>query len=225
MPKHRRKQIVKKEDTSRIDVSFFNANQESALNVYKNNLVTILAGPAGTGKTFLAVAFALQDVLARKRRKIILTRPIVEAGESLGFLPGDFAEKVNPYMIPLFDCYQSLCPGYTTRNKIINDAIEIAPLAYMRGRTFHDSVCIFDEAQNATMPQLKLFVTRLGQNSKMIITGDPQQSDLSLKSGFVRFVDKLVGLDNIGIVRFSDADIVRNPVIASILERLEDVER
>jgi phosphate starvation-inducible PhoH-like protein len=167
------------------------------------------------------MAFALQDLLQRRKGKIILTRPIVEAGESLGFLPGDFNAKVNPYMVPLYDCYHTLCPGMTLKHKIIEQAFEVAPLAYMRGRTFNNAICIFDEAQNATRTQLKLFLSRFGHNSKIIVTGDPAQSDLGSASGLTGVMLQLEGLQGVGIVRFADSEIVRNPLVGSVLSRLE----
>jgi phosphate starvation-inducible PhoH-like protein len=215
------KVATREQSRASITIEFLTENQQLAYNAYHENAVTFLTGPAGTGKTFLAMAFALQDLLRKETQHIILTRPIVEAGESLGYLPGDFAEKVNPYMVPLYDVYHTLCPGATVRNKVIEQSFEVAPLAYMRGRSFHNSVCIFDEAQNATYSQLKLFLSRFGQNSKIIVTGDPRQSDLGNLSGLAEVVDKLEGLPGIGMVQFTKADVVRHPLISSILERLE----
>ncbi len=223
MPKRRRERQAEREQTrTTLTFEFRTEKQQCASEVYQANDIIFLAGPAGTGKTFLAMAFAIQDILQRKRNKIILTRPIVEAGESLGFLPGDFTEKVNPYMVPLYDCYHALCPGTTLRNKWIEQAFEVAPLAYMRGRTFNNAVCIFDEAQNATKSQLKLFLSRFGLNSKIIITGDPNQSDLGKSGGFTNVMSSLDGLDGVGIVRFSDLDIVRHSLVSAVLSRLEE---
>ncbi len=223
MPKRRHeRQSERERNQTTLNFEFRTEKQQCANEVYQTNDITFLSGPAGTGKTFLAMAFAIQDILQRKRSKIILTRPIVEAGESLGFLPGDFTEKVNPYMIPLYDCYHALCPGVTLRNKWVEQAFEIAPLAYMRGRTFNNAVCIFDEAQNATKSQLRLFLSRFGLNSKIIVTGDPSQSDLGKDGGFSKVMSSLDGLDGVGIVRFSDLEIVRHPLVAAVLARLEE---
>jgi phosphate starvation-inducible PhoH-like protein len=204
-----------------VSFEFLTDKQRDAWESYQKNEIIFLTGPAGTGKSFLATAFAIKDILSKTRRKIILTRPIVEAGESLGYLPGDFNEKVGPYMRPLYDCYHYLCPGATIKNKIIEGAFEIAPLAYMRGRTFDDSVCVLDEAQNCTESQIKLFLTRLGKNSKMIVTGDPRQSDLRDRAGMVGIMDRLADLEGIGIVKFVNSEIVRHSLVGKILERLE----
>lgn len=225
MPKRRSARAVEREATreqnrTQITFEFLTERQRQAWETYQKNEVLFLTGPAGTGKTFLAMMFAVRDILEKRRQNIILTRPIVEAGESLGFLPGDFTEKVNPYMMPLYDCYHMLCPGHTIKNKVIEQSFEVAPLAYMRGRTFNDAVCIFDEAQNATLIQLKLFLSRFGKNSKIIITGDPEQSDLK-KSGLGTVLTKLDGLEGIGFVNFLREDIVRHSLITAILERLE----
>lgn len=226
MPKRRSDRAVEREVTrerSRSDVTFefLTDKQRVAWEAYQANDVIFLTGPAGTGKSFLATAFAIRDILQRVRKKIILTRPIVEAGESLGYLPGTFNEKVSPYMSPLFDCYHVLCPGATMKNKVIESAFEVAPLAFMRGRTMIDAVCILDEAQNATPSQIKLFLTRLGNNSKMIITGDPRQSDLRERSGMVGVMDKLGDLEGVEIIRFGNSDIVRHSLVGKIIDRLE----
>lgn len=209
-----------KKTVRNIEFDFLTENQRLAYEAYCSNDVIFLLGPAGTGKTFLAIAFAIRDILTRRRSKIILTRPIVEAGESLGFLPGTFDEKVKPFIIPLTDSYKQLLPGATLSNKIVETAFEVAPLAYMRGRTFNDSVCIFDEAQNATETQLKLFLTRFGQNSKIVVTGDPGQTDLKHHSGLNPVVSKLQGIEGLQIVEFTVADVVRHPLVSKILERL-----
>ena len=182
--------------------------------------VLFLLGPAGMGKTHLATAFAISEIISKRRQRIILTRPIVEAGESLGFLPGTFEEKVNPYMLPLFDCIGKLVGWEGPQREKIDRSLEIAPVAYLRGRTFDHSVCIFDEAQNATATQLKLFLTRFGENSKIIVTGDPNQSDLHGPVALVEIVNKLQAVPGIGIIEFNNSNIVRHPLVATILEKL-----
>jgi len=183
-----------------------------------------MLGPAGTGKTHLAAAFAIAEILDKTKRKMVLTRPIVESGESLGYLPGTFEEKINPYILPVFDCVQKLVgSGQESFDNFVNTYVEVAPIAYMRGRTFDNSVCIFDEAQNATPSQLKLFLTRFGQNSKIIITGDPKQSDIHT-NGNVALVDvvhRIETLPGVGVIRFGEDSIVRHPLVSDILKRLE----
>ena len=212
---------VAKKQSFRLE--FKNPAQRAAWNAVDNHDVSFLLGPAGCGKTFLAVAYAINEVLSRRKKKIILTRPIVEAGESLGFLPGDANEKVYPYMIPMYDSIIG-CVGEEGPHKdVIDRCVEVAPIAFQRGRTFKDAVCIFDEAQNATKAQLKLFLTRFGENSKVIITGDPFQSDLMHNDrGLMPTVDSLRDLDGITIVEFGASSIVRHPLIGAILERLEE---
>lgn len=201
-------------------IEFLNADQKLAWVAFEGNDVLFLLGPAGTGKTFLATAFAIRDIIDKKRKRIILTRPIVESGESLGYLPGTFEEKVNPYMMPIFDCLGKLVGYDGPGREKIDRSLEIAPLAYLRGRSFDNSVCIFDEAQNATMTQLKLFLTRFGENSKVIITGDPMQSDLPGKVALIEVVQKLKRVQGIGVLEFSNASIVRHPLVGKILESL-----
>lgn len=201
-------------------LEFLNAAQKLAWTAFEQQDVLFLLGPAGTGKTHLATAFAISEIISKRRQRIILTRPIVEAGESLGFLPGTFEEKVNPYMLPLFDCIGKLVGWEGPQRERIDRSLEIAPVAYLRGRTFDHSVCIFDEAQNATVTQLKLFLTRFGENSKIIVTGDPNQSDLKGPVALVEIVNKLQSVPGIGIIEFSNANIVRHPLVATILEKL-----
>jgi phosphate starvation-inducible PhoH-like protein len=188
---------------------------------FQQHDVLFMVGPAGTAKTHLSMAFAISEVLQRKKKKIILSRPIVEAGESLGYLPGDFEEKVNPYLLPLLDCLERLVGVGTPQRETIDRSIVIAPLAYMRGRTFNDSICILDEAQNATYIQLKLFLTRMGSNTKMIINGDMKQSDLR-EVALTGLVDRLQSIPGIGVVKFKKDSIVRNPLVSAILEALEE---
>jgi phosphate starvation-inducible PhoH-like protein len=224
-PPRTQKKVPSGNPNKTFHIELLNAAQKLAWSAFQQHDVLFLLGPAGTGKTFLGVAFAIQQLLAKQVSKIVLTRPIVESGESLGYLPGDFEEKVNPYMMPMFDCMDKLIgrEGNPQRDKI-KEACEIAPLAYMRGRTFDDSICIFDEAQNASLTQLKLFLTRFGQNSKLIITGDPKQSDLRGPVALSHVVERLEGVPRIGIVEFKANSIVRHKLIGDILERLEDEE-
>jgi phosphate starvation-inducible PhoH-like protein len=208
--------------TNTFHLEFLNQAQKLAWEAFDNHDVLFLIGPAGCGKTMLSCAFGISEVISKKKKKIILTRPIVEAGESLGYLPGTFEEKVNPYMLPMYDCIDRCLGRDGPQREMISKSIEVAPLAYLRGRTFHDSVCIFDEAQNATASQLKLFLTRFGANSKIIVTGDPFQSDLHHNDqALMNVVKKLENLDGVGIIYFKANSIVRHPLIASMLERLE----
>ena len=189
----------------------------------KNHDVVFGIGPAGTGKTFLAVTLAVTALKRGQVKRIVLTRPAVEAGESLGFLPGDLKEKVDPYLRPVYDAlYQILGKEQTTR-LMEREIIEIAPLAYMRGRTLEDAFVILDEAQNTTIMQMKMFLTRLGFNSKMIVNGDMSQIDLPrrVKSGLVDAMEKLKGSKAIDFVHFSASDVVRHPVVADIINAYE----
>jgi len=181
-------------------------------------------GPAGTGKTYLAVAYAASLLKTNKIKKIILTRPAVEAGETLGFLPGDLKEKVDPYLVPLYDALYEFLGKETVDGLIAKGIIEIAPLAYMRGRTLDNAFVILDEAQNTTSTQMKMFLTRLGFNSKMLITGDPSQVDLKNNqlSGLKEVIVKLRNMDDLKFVVFDKIDIIRNPLVQKILERYEN---
>lgn len=201
-------------------IEFKNEYQSLAWAAFQQHDVLFLTGPAGSGKSHLATAFALEQVLNRKRKKIILTRPVVEAGESLGFLPGEFADKIQPYMMPLFDCIESMVGTEGLWKDRIDEAIEVAPIAFMRGRTFNDAICILDEAQNCSMMQLKLFLTRFGENSKVIITGDPTQSDIGGKVALVEVMQKLKDVNGVGIVEFKENAIVRHPLVGRIIEKL-----
>mgnify|MGYP002793100751 FL=1 len=191
---------------------------------YINNLVSsniiFSLGPAGTGKTYLAVAVAVSKLVSGEVKKIILSRPAVEAGENLGFLPGDLKEKIDPYLIPLYDSLYELV-GYEKMQKKIEDGtVEIAPLAFMRGRTLKDSFVILDEAQNATDTQIKMFLTRLGKNTTMVVNGDPSQIDLppSKSSGLLKSVNILDNLDEIKITRFDTTDVQRHPLVSKIID-------
>ena len=189
----------------------------------KNNDVVFGIGPAGTGKTYLAVVFAVDALKNNLVKKIVLTRPAVVAGENLGFLPGDLKEKVDPYLRPLYDALHDMLGVEQTERLIEKGVIEIAPLAYMRGRTLEDAYVILDEAQNTTDNQMKMFLTRLGFNSKMIITGDVTQIDLprGVESGLVRAMDILNNVKGISFIHLTAMDVVRHPVVQRIIERYE----
>lgn len=195
------------------------------VNMRKYDMV-FCSGPAGSGKTFLAVAEALSLLLSRKKRKLVLTRPVVEAGESLGFLPGDLEQKINPYLRPLYDAMDSLLPRDVLRRMDENGMIEIAPLAYMRGRTLNDSVIILDEAQNTTTEQMKMFLTRMGEGSKVFITGDITQIDLPKRvtSGLVQATEILSSVDDICVMQMHADDVVRNPLVKKIIRAYQNAE-
>jgi len=181
-------------------------------------------GPAGTGKTYLAVAQAVSQLITGSVQRLILSRPAVEAGERLGFLPGDMKEKVDPYLRPLYDALYDCMPPEQVDRRIASGEIEIAPIAFMRGRTLSDAFVILDEAQNTTREQMKMFLTRFGQNSRMVICGDPKQIDIpggGTHSGLIDAVARLTGLEGIGVVRFTTADVVRHPIVGRIVEAYE----
>lgn len=201
-------------------MEFKNTAQKLAWSSFEQHDVLFLLGPAGVGKTYLAMAFAISELLSKKKKKIILTRPIVDAGEHLGYLPGTFQDKINPYLMPLYDSMDSLVGIDTQERDKVNSAIEIAPLAYLRGRTFVNSVCILDEAQNCTKAQIILFLTRLGEDSKIIITGDPTQSDLHGTPYINEATQLLSSVPGIGIMEFNEGQIVRHPLVGKILEKL-----
>ena len=198
--------------------------QKEYVRALKESEIIISAGPAGTGKTFLAVAVALTMLLEKKIERIILSRPAVEAGERLGFLPGDMREKVDPYLRPLYDSLYDLLDFEKIQKKIEVGDIEIAPLAFMRGRTLKNSFAILDEAQNATDTQIKMFLTRIGENSKIVINGDPSQIDLPNKSlsGLNRSKKLLGHLKEISVVDFDHTDVVRHPLVSKIVKAYSD---
>jgi phosphate starvation-inducible PhoH-like protein len=180
-------------------------------------------GPAGTGKTYLAVAQAVSQLITGSVDRLILSRPAVEAGERLGFLPGDMKEKVDPYLRPLYDALYDMLPAEQVERRIISGEIEIAPIAFMRGRTLNDAFIILDEAQNTTPQQMKMFLTRFGMRSRMVICGDPNQTDLpnGVKSGLNDAVGKLEGIKGIDCIRFGVADVVRHPLVGRIVDAYE----
>lgn len=193
--------------------------QKKYINTIKKNTVVLGVGPAGTGKTFLAVAMAVKALRAKEVNRIVLTRPAVEAGESLGFLPGDLQSKIDPYLRPLYDALFEMLGAENYSRHLEKNTIEIAPLAYMRGRTLDDSFIILDEAQNTTPEQMKMFLTRLGFNSKAVVTGDLTQTDLpgGKKSGLAAAVKILAGIDGIGIHHFTERDVVRHRLVQEII--------
>ncbi|MDD3712529.1 MAG: PhoH family protein [Candidatus Izemoplasmatales bacterium] len=201
-------------------------NQKKYLEAIENNAIIFGIGPAGTGKTYLAVLSALKKLKDNQIKKIILTRPAVEAGEKLGFLPGDLKEKIDPYLRPLYDAMYEILGVKLSTEYIEKGIIEIAPLAYMRGRTLENAYVILDEAQNTTINQMKLFLTRLGFGSKMIVTGDITQSDLppQVQSGLIRASHILKNVDDIKIMYFDELDVVRHPLVQTIIKRFENAK-
>ncbi len=204
-----------------------NLNQRKFIQAVMQNDYVFAVGPAGTGKTYLAVAMAAAQLLDKQVRRIVLTRPAVEAGERLGFLPGDLVEKINPYLRPVYDALYDIL-GYDKVSKLMErQMIEIAPLAFMRGRTLNDAFIILDEAQNTTREQMKMFLTRMGFHSKTIITGDITQIDLpgGRRSGLVEALEVLDGVEGIGFIHFTHRDVVRHRLVQRIVDRYEQFER
>ncbi len=195
-------------------------NQQKMIEAFVNNDLTFALGPAGTGKTYVAIALAVRALKNKEVKRIILSRPAVEAGEKLGFLPGDMKDKIDPYLAPLYDALEDMIPAVKLKEYMEAKVIQIAPLAFMRGRTLNDAVIILDEAQNTTIHQIKMFLTRLGMNGKMIITGDVTQIDLprSTPSGLVHALRVLKNVEGIGKVEFSKKDIVRHRLVQRIVE-------
>ncbi len=200
--------------------------QKEYVEAIKKNTITFGVGPAGTGKTYLAVCLAVSAYKGKQAEKIILTRPAVEAGEKLGFLPGDLQTKVDPYLRPLYDALQEMFGLETYQKLMEKGAIEVAPLAYMRGRTLSNAFVILDEAQNATREQMKMFLTRLGDGSKMVVTGDLTQTDLpeGKTSGLRQAVTILKGVEDIAVCRLTEKDVVRHPLVAKIVRAYEATE-
>lgn len=199
------------------------ANQQKLVKAFHENDLTFALGPAGTGKTYVAIALAVKALKNREIRKLILSRPAVEAGEKLGFLPGDMKDKIDPYLQPLYDALEDMVPSNKLKEYLETNVIQIAPLAFMRGRTLSDAVIILDEAQNTTTHQIKMFLTRLGMNAKMVVTGDITQIDLphSQTSGLVQALKVLQGVPGIAKVQFEKKDIVRHQLVQRIVEAYE----
>ena len=201
--------------------------QKTYVDAIKKNTCTFAVGPAGTGKTYLAIAMAVVAMKNKEIERIILTRPAVEAGEKLGFLPGDLAQKVDPYLRPLYDALHDMLGVEAYQRLVERGAIEVAPLAYMRGRTLNDAFIILDEAQNTTSEQMKMFLTRMGMGSKMVITGDVTQFDLPVgkRSGLVEALEVLKGVDDIGIARLTHRDVVRHELVQAIVKAYEKYDQ
>ena len=212
--------------TLKLDVVGKSKLQNTYLEILQKKQIVFAVGPAGTGKTFLAVAAAVSQLLEKKFDRIILSRPAVEAGEKLGFLPGDLKEKVDPYLRPLYDSLYDLMPSEIASRKIQSSEIEIAPLAFMRGRTLNNSFVILDEAQNATHNQIKMFLTRCGKNSRMIVTGDPSQTDLTKRgdSGLLRSIKILSDIEGVSVINFGQKDIVRDKMVTKIINAYDSYD-
>lgn len=204
-----------------------NPNQAKMVKSFNENDLTFALGPAGTGKTYIAIALAVAALKNRQCRRILLSRPAVEAGEKLGFLPGDMKDKIDPYLRPLYDALEDMIPQVKLKEYMETDTIQIAPLAFMRGRTLNDAVIILDEAQNTTKHQMKMFLTRLGHNAKMIVTGDTTQIDLprTVQSGLIQALRVLRGVKGIGIIEYEKKDIVRHPLVQRIVDAYEKREK
>ena len=206
--------------TPRQSVIARSKKQSEYIKALKENDMVMAIGPAGTGKSFLAVSVAITHLIEKKVDRVILSRPAVEAGEKIGFLPGDMKEKVDPYLRPLYDALYDLFGYEKIQKKIENGEIEIAPLAFMRGRTLKNSFAILDEAQNATSTQIKMFLTRIGENSKLVVNGDPSQIDLAHKSnsGLLKSIETLKEIPEIKVIKFDHKDVVRHPLVSKIIK-------
>jgi len=202
-------------------------NQQMLVDAFNKNDMVFAVGPAGTGKTYLSIALAVKSLKAKEVKKIILSRPAVEAGEKLGFLPGDMKEKIDPYLQPLYDSLEDMIPAVKLQDMVDKHIIQIAPLAFMRGRTLNDAIIILDEAQNTSTAQIRMFLTRLGMNSKMIITGDLTQIDLPFhqKSGLKEAVEILNDTEGIAIVKLSQKDIVRHKLVTKIVNAYDEHDK
>ena len=202
-------------------------NQQNLINAFNENDMVFAVGPAGTGKTYLSIALAVKALKDKTAKKIILSRPAVEAGEKLGFLPGDMKDKIDPYLQPLYDALEDMIPQVKLQDMMEKRVIQIAPLAFMRGRTLNDAIVILDEAQNTTPAQIRMFLTRMGWNTKMIITGDMTQIDLphSQKSGLIEALHILNGVEGIGVVNLDQKDIVRHKLVTRIVNAYEAFDK
>ncbi|MCR4809325.1 MAG: PhoH family protein [Prevotella sp.] len=202
-------------------------NQQHLIDAFHDNDMVFAVGPAGTGKTYLSIALAVKALKEKTAKKIILSRPAVEAGEKLGFLPGDMKDKIDPYLQPLYDALEDMLPQVKLQDMMEKHVIQIAPLAFMRGRTLSDAVVILDEAQNTTPAQLRMFLTRMGWNTKMVITGDTSQIDLphSQKSGLIEALHILSGIEGIGVVNLTQKDIVRHKLVTRIVNAYDELDR
>ena len=202
-------------------------NQQRLIEAYNHNDMVFAVGPAGTGKTYLSIALAVKALKDKTAKKIILSRPAVEAGEKLGFLPGDMKDKIDPYLQPLYDALEDMLPQVKLQDMMEKNIIQIAPLAFMRGRTLNDAIVILDEAQNTTPAQIRMFLTRMGWNTKMIITGDMTQIDLphSTKSGLIEALHILNKVEGIGIVNLDRSDIVRHKLVTRIVNAYEEYDQ
>jgi phosphate starvation-inducible PhoH-like protein len=201
-------------------ISARSENQQKLVRLFQENDMIFATGPAGSGKTYMSIALAVRSLKNKEIRKIILSRPAVEAGEKLGFLPGDMRDKIDPYLQPLYDALEDMIPAQKLREMMEQNIIQIAPLAFMRGRTLNDAVVILDEAQNTTSAQIKMFLTRMGMNTKMIITGDTSQVDLprGVRSGLSEALEILDGVSGIGFVHMNRKDIVRHRLVSRIVD-------